>query len=176
MSRKLGRGEHRFAFLDDTYGFLESALWRLAGIQIHVGKTQICIRPDICDALERSAQAENPSARVWRGSMVPTDRQGIKLPGTPLGHPDYVARHLQPVVQEHRVLLHRIPRVKDLQSAWHQLGPTTCFVQGIPTGLVNSHEPTTKASGSIASLPLVLGGLCLWSAERVRSSADIGQS
>ena len=43
--------------------------------------------------------------------MVPTDRQGIKLLGTPLGHPDHVARHLQSVVQEHRVLLERIPRV-----------------------------------------------------------------
>ena len=85
-----------------------------------MGKTQIWnqagIRLDICDALERSAQAGNPSARVWRGSMVPTDRQGIKLLGTPLGHPDYVARHLQSVVQEHRVILDRIPRVKDLQS------------------------------------------------------------
>ena len=133
VSRRLGRGEHLFAFLDDTYivckparvapicGFLESALWRLAGIRIHVGKTQIWnqagIRPDICDALEVSASKE-PSVRVWRGSMVPTDRQGIKLLGTPLGHPDYVARHLQSVVQEHRVLLERIPRVKDLQSAW----------------------------------------------------------
>ena len=47
------------------------------------------IRPDICDVLERSAQVGNPSARVWRGSMVPTDRQGIKLLGTPFGHPDY---------------------------------------------------------------------------------------
>ena len=72
----------------------------------------------MCDALERSAQAENPSARVWRGSMVPIDRQGIKLLGTQLGHPDFVARHLQSVVQEHRVILDRIPRVKDLQSAW----------------------------------------------------------
>ena len=69
VSRRLVRGEHMFAFLNDTYivckparvapiyGFLESALWRLAGIRIHVGKTQIWnqagIRPDICDALER---------------------------------------------------------------------------------------------------------------------------
>ena len=128
VSRRLGRGEHLFDFLDDTYivfkptrvapiyRFLERALWRLVGIQIHVGKIQIWnqagIRPDICDALERSAQAVNPSARLWRGSMVPIDRQGIKLLGTPLGHPDYVARHLLSVVEEHRVLLTRIPRVK----------------------------------------------------------------
>ena len=30
-----------------------------------------------------------------------------------------------------------------------ELGPTTCFVQWTPTGLVNSHEPTTKASGGV---------------------------
>ena len=45
VSRRLGHGEHVFAFLGDTYrvapicGFLESALLRLGGIQIHVGKT-----------------------------------------------------------------------------------------------------------------------------------------
>ena len=66
-----------------------------------------------CDPLERSAQAANLSARAWRGSMKPTDRQGIKLLVTPLGHPDFVAKHLQSVVQEHNVLLQRIPRVID---------------------------------------------------------------
>ena len=49
---------------------------------------------------------------------LPTDRQGIEVFGTPLGHPDFVARHLQAVVAEPQTLLDRIPRVKDLQSAW----------------------------------------------------------
>ena len=66
----------------------------------------------------------------------------------------------------------------------HQLGPTTCFVQWIPTGLVNSQElwncacdilqieaAQTDTVRSIVSLPLVLGGLGFRSAERVRSSA-----
>ena len=104
------------------YGSLVNALWRNAGIRIHVGKTQIWnqagIRPPICDALERSARAVDTTTTVWRGSMLPTDRQGIKLLGTPLGHPDFVARHLRSVTEEHQVLLQRIPRVRDLQSAW----------------------------------------------------------
>ena len=116
----LGHDEHLMAFLDDTYhvskparvgpiyGSLENALWTNAGIRIHVGKTQIWnqadIRPPICDVLERSARAVDPTATVWRG-MLPTDRQGIKL----LGHPDFVARHLRSI-EEHQVLLQRIPR------------------------------------------------------------------
>ena len=127
--------------------------------------------------------------------MVPTDRQGIKLLGTPLGHPDYVARHLQSVVQEHRVLLERIPRVKDLQSAWLLLlhcasaraNYTLRSVDPNRTGeFARAHDEgiwrcacdilqievaQTDIVRSIASLPLVLGGLGLRSAERVRSSA-----
>ena len=68
-------------------------------------KTQLLNRagtsPIVCDRLERAAQGVNPNARVWRGSLLPTDRQGIKVLGTPLGHPDFVARHLQAVVAEH---------------------------------------------------------------------------
>ena len=58
--------------------------------------------PLLNDRLERTAQVVNPNARVWRGSLLPTDRQGIKVLGTPLGHPDFVARHLQAVVAEHQ--------------------------------------------------------------------------
>ena len=111
VSRSLVPGEHLFAFLDDIYvvskpgrvgrihDLLAAALWRHSGIQIHHGKTQVwnraCIRPDVCDRLERVAQVVRPDAQVWRGSMLPTDRQGVRVLGTPLGHPHYVARHLQ---------------------------------------------------------------------------------
>ena len=59
-----------------------------------------------------------PLAVVWRGSDIPTADQGIKVLGTPFGHPDYVARHLQSVEQEQQVLLDRIPSIFDVQSAW----------------------------------------------------------
>ena len=38
--------------------------------------------------------------------------------GTPLGHPDFVARHLQAVAAKHQTVLDRIPSVKNLQCAW----------------------------------------------------------
>ena len=134
VSRSLVPGEHLFAFLDDMYvvskpgragrvhDLLAAALWRQSGIRIHHRKTQVWnrarIRPDVCDRLERVVQVVRPEARVWRGSMLPTDRQGVKVLGTPLGHPHYVARPLQGIVEEHQTLLDRIPHVKDLQSAW----------------------------------------------------------
>ena len=58
-------------------------------------------------------------AMRWRGQR----KQGTPVAGFGSSHSgrrwvtDFVARHLQSVVQD-RVLLDRIPRVKDLQSAW----------------------------------------------------------
>ena len=115
VSRSLVPGEHLFAFLDDIclvskpgrvgriHDLLAAALWRHSGIQIHHGKTQVwnraSIRPDVCDRLERVAQVVRPDAQVWRGSMLPTDHQGVRVLGTPLGHLHHVARHLQGIVQ-----------------------------------------------------------------------------
>ena len=114
-SRSLVPGEHLFAFLDDIHvvskpgrvgrihDLLAAALWRHSGIQIHHGKTQVWnrakIRPDVCDKLERIAQIVRPEAKVWRGSMLPTDRQGVKVLWTPLGHPHCVPRHLQGILE-----------------------------------------------------------------------------
>ena len=91
-------------------------------IRVHTGKTKVWnragIKPLACDVLERIARIQHPSAVVWRGSDIPTVDQGIKVLGTPLGHPDYVTRHLQRVEQEQQTLLDRIPSVFDVQSAW----------------------------------------------------------
>ena len=35
--------------------------------------------------------------------------------GTPLGHDDFIRAHLEQIVQEHAVLLERIPSVPDTQ-------------------------------------------------------------
>ena len=106
----------------DLYAALQDALRRHAGIQIHCRKTQVwnraSVRPRACDVLERVAQAVNPTARVWRGSMLPEVQQGMKVLGTPLGHPAFVAEHLRSVSREQQVLLDRITLVQDLQSAW----------------------------------------------------------
>ena len=49
---------------------------------------------------------------------MPTEQQGMQILGTPLGHPDYARRHLGEFAEEQRLLLERIPRVKDVQGAW----------------------------------------------------------
>ena len=68
--------------------------------------------------LRRNALLERTTpARVWRGSDVPTEQQGIKVLGVPLGHDDFVRQNLSNVHEEHR-LLTRIPLLGDVQSAW----------------------------------------------------------
>ena len=46
---------------------------------------------------------------MWRGSGLPTE---------PLGHDDFVTTHLQECFRSHQILLDRIPKVTDLQTAW----------------------------------------------------------
>ena len=132
--RRLRVGERLFAFLDDIYvtttperagivhNILEQKLCRHSRIHIHVGKTQVWnaagVRSPACDQLERLAQVSDPEARVWKGSDIPTVEQGVRILGTPLGHLDYVHTFLQNVLDEHAVLLSRIPLVEDVQSAW----------------------------------------------------------
>ena len=141
---------------------------------------------------------------LWRGQrelstlqhvVRPTDRQGIKLLGTSLGHPNFVARHFRSFTEEHQVLLQRIPRVRDLQSAWLLLlhcasvranhffrvvdpGSSVDFARAYDNDMWHCTcdilyvDPAQARSvKDVASLPLVLGGLGLRSAERVRVSA-----
>ena len=133
-SGQLRAGERLFAFHDDifmvtmtervgaVYSVVEEQLRVHARIGIHGGKTKVWNRagerPQNCDVLERVAQMENPRAVVWRGSGIPTEQQGIKVLGTPLGHDDFVAQHLRTVTRDHHCLLERIPLMQDVQSAW----------------------------------------------------------
>ena len=75
-------------------------------------------RPEACHELERVARLSDPEAIVWRGSGIPVDRQGIKVLGAPIGHPEFVRRQLETVSQEHQTLLSRISHVQDTQCAW----------------------------------------------------------
>ena len=111
------------AFLDDihmvtrpgrvgaVYVCLGDELQTRASIRIHGGKTKIWNQAGerllTCYVLER--QQKNPRARVWRGSEVPTAQQGIKVLGTPPGHPDFVRHRLRDVSEEHERFLTRIP-------------------------------------------------------------------
>ena len=123
--RGLRAGEFLFAFQDDihmattpdrvgpVYTMVQAALRQEAGISIHLGKTKIWnqagVRPGACDILERAARERDPDARVWRGAGVPPEEQGIKVLGTPIGHPEYVRRFLIRLTDEHQTLLNRIP-------------------------------------------------------------------
>ena len=101
---------------------VQGALRQEAGISIHVGKTKIWnqagVQPGACDILERAAHDRDPDARVWRGAGVPPEEQGIKILGTPIGHPEYVRRFLIRLTDEHQTLLDRIPLVGDVRAAW----------------------------------------------------------
>ena len=134
VSRLLRPGEKLFAFLNDiyvlcpparvveVYGILQAELWRHAGIQINGGKTQVWnqagVYPPRCEVLEQIARQEDPEATVWTGSGVPTEQQGVRILGAPLGHTDFVFAFLERKSRDHHVLLSRIPRVEDVQSAW----------------------------------------------------------
>ena len=134
VSAQLWPEERLIAFLDDiylvtstvrvgaVYAIAEEQLRLRAQIRIHGGRTKVWNRsgqrPPICDVLERIARIQNPQAVVWRGSNIPTELQGIKVLGTPLGHADFVSRHLRTVTEEQRCLLDRIPMLHDVQSAW----------------------------------------------------------
>ena len=57
-------------------------------------------------------------AGVWKGaSDSPLEQQGLKILGTPVGHPQYVRRKLLELSQDQSVLLKRIPTLEDTQSA-----------------------------------------------------------
>ena len=107
----LAPGDVLLAYLDDVYvktlparvgvvyASVDGELFRHAGIRVHGGKTRVWnsagTRPLACDILEQIAQATSDHAEpVWRGSDLPTDQQGIKVLGTPLGHADFVRAHL----------------------------------------------------------------------------------
>ena len=65
-------------------------------------------KPEVCDALERMARIEDPTACVWRGSQVPTVLQGMKVLGTPLGHGNFVRNHLERTTADHQLLMDMI--------------------------------------------------------------------
>ena len=116
--------------------------------------------------------------------------------GTPLGHTDFVSVHLMKKLEEHDVLLARIPLIQDLQSAWalflHCSGGRANyllrvvrpelvheFAEGHNTGLLNClcsimnivpgqiHEVVKD----IITMPLSIGGMGLRSAHRTSPPA-----
>ena len=71
------------------------------------------------EVLQAVARVNDPDAIVWRGD--PTLRgedQGVRILGTPLGHPDFVRSKLSALSETHDQLLEKVLTIKDLQCAW----------------------------------------------------------
>ena len=134
------------------------------------------------------AQVADPEARVWKGSGLPTTEQGIRVLGTPLGHVDYVETQLRDRLEDHQVLLNRIPEVQDLQAVWalllHCASARANFMLRVirpelVRGYAEGHDrgiwtclcKLLGRSCELASVPLSLGGLGLRSATRTREAA-----
>ena len=199
--------EFLFAFLDDIYTVttadrvgevyksLSKHLWDFSRIRINGKKTQVWNaiddRRDFFDTLERIARAQDPDARVWRGSELPLVQQGIKVLGTPLGHSAFVEAHLNKKAEEQALLPERIPAVLDLHSSWALLlhcaaaranyllrvvkpEATTSYAQRHNVGLCEILHVDPDSSAELretASMPLCLGGMGLRDACRVATSA-----
>ena len=170
---RLEANEWIFAFLDDihiltkpervgaVYAFLQEELLRHAHIRINGGKTHVWnaagIEPPVCEALQRIAEVSDASARVWRGSDVPPQRQGIRVLGAPVGHLDFVREQMEMKQAEHQVLLDRIPALPDLQSAGHcwcialRLGPTISSVSSHQSWERSSPAHTTDPCGHVCA-------------------------
>ena len=180
MQRGLNPDEKLLAFLDDLYlvslpervgamhNLAQHELWTHCRIRVHGGKR-----------LEPIRTQTRPTARVWRGSEVPTVEQGIKVLCTPIGHNDHVLQLLTKIQDKHRVLLDVIPTVPDIQSAWLLLlhcasARANCCIRVVRPKLVNTFADQelwqclcTTVTRATASLPLSLGGMGLRSAREL---------
>ena len=68
--------------------------------------------------LTAAARVGDPTAIVWRGDPhFPPEEQGVKILGTPLGHPRYVSTQLAALTDKHEQFS-KILQVPDLQYAW----------------------------------------------------------
>ena len=118
VSEELLDSERLFAFMDDVYvccgpdrvaaihQLLEREMWDRARIQLHQGKTQFWNRggssPHGWEAMTAVARVGDPTAVLWKGdSSLPPSEQGLRILGTPLGHPEYVRNQLQRVSASH---------------------------------------------------------------------------
>ena len=125
--------------------------------------------------------------------------QGVKVLGTPLGHPAFVSAHLRSVSDDHRVFLHRIPAIPDLQAAWLLLSQcanprANYLLRALPPAVTAEYAaahddalweclctlldldptdplPDLSYAQQVAQLPLRLGGLGLRSATRLAPAA-----
>ena len=178
-----------------VFNLLRRELWCHSRIQIHLGKTQLCNQGGVelagLEALTADARMSDPQAIVWRGDRsFPLEDQRLLVLGTPLGSPQFVKKELEKISTKHRSLMEKIPLFADLQCAWlllvfcaaprpnnvlRMLHPSATHEFATPHDAsvkrcfeLLLHNPVSDDAWSIATLPLIMGGLGLRSACRRR--------
>ena len=139
------------------------------------GKTRVWNRcgdrPPNCEHLFNTDGEPNDASRGDHD--LPTDRQGVRILGTPLGHAHFVQAELAKKIGEHGTLLERIrnyllrvvhPALSLNFAVQHDAGIRQCLEDLL-------HTPVTSEMWEMASLPFSTGGLGLRNAQRTRSTA-----
>ena len=136
-----------------------------------------------------------PDAIVWRGdTSLPSEKQGIKVLGAPVGHPAFVREHLEKKSREQAELFQKIPHIEDTQACWLLLLMCAATRANFWLRMVRPEDtlefaerhddrvweclrailgtPAAPVSAKVlAQLPLSMGGLGLTSAVQTRVAA-----
>ena len=165
---------------------VENALLAWAGISIHQGENEDLDSTSWVWDVGKVGEVDQ-RAHAWRGPELPTHLQGLKILGTPLGHPDYVRAHMDRAARDHQTLLDRIPLLQDVQAAWllllHcasaranslvrvvELASAREFCD-IHDAILQTRFADVEEVRSFGSLSMVLGGIGLRSAARTSKPA-----
>ena len=127
IQSELQDGEFLSAYLDDIYAVVPPDRVGAVSLQCNniCGGTQVWNREGVrlatCWNVSLWQQTPQHGCGEYQATRIPEAQQGMKVLGTPLGHPSFVEAHLQKKLTEQRTFLERIPEVQDLQSAWSLL-------------------------------------------------------
>ena len=122
---RLPNGDRIFVFLGDIYlittkarartsiVIITQAVQNEAGTQTIFGKLHAWCR----GGGEAPADLAALGPEVWTADR-PSIQNGLVILEAPLGHPEFVADHANKRLAEENRLLHKLPDLPDLQSAW----------------------------------------------------------
>ena len=116
------------AFLDDVYvtshpprvAHLLDRLQHHLFVQAHIRLNPSKTRGWNAAGVQPPALPAAPDgARLWVGDLgLPASERGLRILGTPLGTPEYIAAQLESLSTQRGTLFARLPDVPDLQVAW----------------------------------------------------------